>query len=131
MEKSNNQPHIILFSDPDDDCLTKQYFICVEQDLMLESSSIISAIFFALAAHYVFNLSYHPKTGILQICCYHAFACSQFILIIQQVMCGLSYGKRYWAYLQRLAPNDTLLTRPTLVVSVVLLSCAESQTQAD
>ena len=31
---------------------------------MMESSSIIAAIFFAVAAHYIFNLSYHSKTGI-------------------------------------------------------------------
>ena len=68
MEKGSNQPHIILFSNQDDECLMKQYFICVEQELMLESSSITAAIFFGVAAHYVYNLSYHPKTGIIKLC---------------------------------------------------------------
>ena len=30
---------------------------------MLESSNLVSAIFLALAAHYVVNLQYHVKTG--------------------------------------------------------------------
>ena len=39
------------------------FFVAVEQHLMLESPSIVSAIFFCIAAHYVFNLSYHSKTS--------------------------------------------------------------------
>lgn len=39
----------------------QQYFICVEQQLMLESSTLISAIFLCLAAHYIFNVEYHLK----------------------------------------------------------------------
>ena len=30
---------------------------------MMESCNIVSAIFLCLAAHYVFNLQYHRKTG--------------------------------------------------------------------
>ena len=41
----------------------QQYFVCVEQELMMESTNIVAAIFFCIAAHYIFNLSYHPKTG--------------------------------------------------------------------
>lgn len=33
---------------------------------MLESSNIISAIFFCIGAHYIFNLNYHPKSGKFQ-----------------------------------------------------------------
>ena len=40
----------------------QQYFICVEQQLMLESSNLTSAIFLCLAAHYIFNVQYHPKS---------------------------------------------------------------------
>lgn len=29
----------------------------------MESSNIVSAIYFCLAAHYVLNISYHRKTG--------------------------------------------------------------------
>lgn len=64
-EKNNNQPHIVLFSDDDSDDEDKlqQFFICVEQNLMLECSNITSAIFFCIGAHYIFNLNYHPKSG--------------------------------------------------------------------
>jgi hypothetical protein len=58
MEKDNNQPHIVLLSDQDEDDLD-QFFICVEQNLMLECSNLISAIFFCIGAHYIFNLNYH------------------------------------------------------------------------
>ena len=38
-----------------------QYFISIEQ-LMLECSTLIAALFYCMAAHYIFNLSYHPKS---------------------------------------------------------------------
>lgn len=41
----------------------QQYFICVEQQLIMETSNILSAIYFCLGAHYILNLSYHRKTG--------------------------------------------------------------------
>lgn len=62
-EKENNQPHIVLFFDEEEDSILQQYFVCVEQELMMESSNIVAAIFFCVAAHYIFNLSYHRKTG--------------------------------------------------------------------
>lgn len=59
-----NQPCIVVFRDCDDDEDTPpQFFISIEQQLMLESHNIITAIFSCIAAHYVFNLSYHKKTG--------------------------------------------------------------------
>ena len=57
-DKTNNQPHIVVFSDDNED-VTKQYFIAVEQDLMMETSTSLAALFFLFAAHYVFN--YHTK----------------------------------------------------------------------
>ena len=39
-----------------------QYFVSVEQQLMLECSTLIAVLFYYLAAHYIFNLSYHPKS---------------------------------------------------------------------
>ena len=41
----------------------KQYFNSVEAQLMMETMSLTNAVFFCLAAHYIFNLKYHPKTG--------------------------------------------------------------------
>lgn len=61
-DKQNNQPHIVLFQDEeDDDDLLGQYFIAIEQQLMLESSNIFAAVFHLLCTHYIFNLQYHPK----------------------------------------------------------------------
>ena len=34
----------------------------LEQGLMLETSNIVASIF-CVAAHYIFNLAYHAKTG--------------------------------------------------------------------
>ena len=38
-----------------------QYFIAIEQKLLLESTSLITALFNLVASHYVFNLAYHPR----------------------------------------------------------------------
>lgn len=43
--------------------MTQQFFISVEQNLMMECSNIAAAIFFCVVAHYIFNLSYHRKAG--------------------------------------------------------------------
>ena len=48
-----------MFKDEaDDEEVTGQYFISIEQTLMMESSNPMTAI---LVSHYVFNLAYHPK----------------------------------------------------------------------
>ena len=60
-EKNNQQPHIVMFQDEDDEL--NQYFVSVEQQLMLESGNLSAAIFYCLAAHYIFNLTYHKKSG--------------------------------------------------------------------
>lgn len=62
-EKENNQPHIVMFRDEEEDATMNQYFVCVEQQLMMETTNIVSAVFFCLAAHYIFNLTYHRKSG--------------------------------------------------------------------
>ena len=38
-----------------------QYYIALEQTLILESTDITTALFLLLAAHYIFNLSNHTK----------------------------------------------------------------------
>ena len=43
----------------DENC---QYFISLEGELILESQNLPSCVFNLLAAHYVFNLEYHPKS---------------------------------------------------------------------
>ena len=54
---------IVCFKKEDDEDVIKQYFITIEQQLMMESSSLLSSIFLCMAAHYMFNLSYHQKSG--------------------------------------------------------------------
>ena len=44
-----------------DSDLPQQYFVSVEQQLILESSSLESAVFLCVASHYILNLEYHPK----------------------------------------------------------------------
>jgi hypothetical protein len=41
--------------------LRPQYFIAIEQQLVIECNSLIGAMFSLLATHYVFDLGYHPK----------------------------------------------------------------------
>lgn len=51
-----------MFKDEaDDDDVTGQYFISIEQTLVMESSNPVTAVFNLLVSHYVFNLAYHPK----------------------------------------------------------------------
>lgn len=61
-DKANNHPHIICFQDEEED-LCGQYFIAVEQMLIMESSSLVTAFFFLFCAHYIFNVQYHPKAS--------------------------------------------------------------------
>ena len=52
-----------MLRDGDEDDGISQYFKSIEQELMMETSNLVSTIFFCLAAHYIFNLTYHRKTG--------------------------------------------------------------------
>lgn len=54
IDASNNHPHIILFSDPDDDVV--QFFLAVEQTLLYECPSLADSLFMLIAVHYVFNI---------------------------------------------------------------------------
>ncbi|XP_019854847.1 PREDICTED: uncharacterized protein LOC109583811 [Amphimedon queenslandica] len=56
-DKSNNCPHIVIFEGDELD----QYFIAIEQCLILECKDIPTALFLLIASHYVFNISYQPK----------------------------------------------------------------------
>lgn len=60
MDSRNNQPHIIKFRDADPE-LRPQYFIAIEQKLVIECNSLVGAMFTLLATHYVFDLGYHTK----------------------------------------------------------------------
>ena len=51
-----------MFKDvTDDEDTTGQYFISIEQTIMMECSNPVTSIFNLVVSHYVFNLAYHPK----------------------------------------------------------------------
>ena len=54
---------MVYFCDVNDssDDLAAQFFIAIEQQLMMETSNIFAAVFYLMASHYIFNLSYHNK----------------------------------------------------------------------
>lgn len=58
IDSCNNHPHIVKFIDVTSDVLP-QYFVAIEQQLLIECKSLERAIFIMLAAHYVFNMEYH------------------------------------------------------------------------
>lgn len=58
MVKGNSQPQLVIIEGEYGD----QYFVCIEEQLLLESRDLATAIFLVLASYYVFNLAYHPKT---------------------------------------------------------------------
>lgn len=60
IDKSNNQPHLIVLEDPDTD-LPTQIFVAVEQMLVQQCRSLRMGIFVMLADHYIFNMEYHSK----------------------------------------------------------------------
>lgn len=60
IDKTNNYPHIIVFSDDDDD-ITPTYFISIEQELVVECSTLKKALLCLLAVHYVFDLNYNDR----------------------------------------------------------------------
>ena len=47
----------------DEDDEATQYFVALEDELMLEASNVVSALFLCLVAHYIFNLKYHKKAA--------------------------------------------------------------------
>ena len=55
-----NQPHIIRYIDADDQVFSN-YIIVIEKQILLQSSSLLAALFVLFAVHYVFNMEYYPK----------------------------------------------------------------------
>ena len=56
-DKSNNCPHIVAIEGDE----FYQYFVAIEQSLVLECKDIPTALFSLVASHYVFNISYQAK----------------------------------------------------------------------
>lgn len=61
MNDANNHPHIIQIVDALDSDFAPQYFVAIEQSLLVECKSIKSAFFTVFVAHYVFNIEYHCR----------------------------------------------------------------------
>ena len=62
----------LLLNDEEDGAT--QYFVAVEQQLMIETTNLMAAIFFCIGGHYViFNLSYHPKCSDVWVCTREGF----------------------------------------------------------
>ena len=61
VDNSNNLPHIVKLCIVDQE-LPPQYFIALEQELIIECRpSLCEAVYLLLAVHYVFNVVYHPR----------------------------------------------------------------------
>jgi len=56
-ESGNSQPHLVVFNHDEFD----QFFIAIEQKLLMECSDLATALYLLLGSHYILNLSYHPK----------------------------------------------------------------------
>ena len=57
--------------------ITPSYFIAIEQELVVECSSLTKALFLLLAVHYIFDLAYHERT-------------KDFFLFLQEKVLGIS-----------------------------------------
>ena len=67
VDTSNNHPHIIKFADVTSDVLP-QYFVAIEQQVLIECKNLERAIFIMLAVHYVFNMEYQSR-GVARAVC--------------------------------------------------------------
>ena len=67
IKKGNGQPYIVWCTTEEDDDVTEQLFVVVEEGLMLETNSLLSALFGCMAAHYKLTFSNHwPATATTQ-----------------------------------------------------------------
>lgn len=83
---------IVMMSDSDD-CSRNEYFIMIEQDLLLKTSHFDEAVFLILAVHYVFDLEYDLRVN-------------DVLTFLQEYVCKLKCGK-----VNRSAIYSTISTR--------------------
>jgi hypothetical protein len=60
INSGNNLPHIVKLCNAGYET-SPQYFIALEQEFMMECSTLSNAIFVLIAIHYVYNVTYHPR----------------------------------------------------------------------
>ena len=58
VDRKNNHPHILMFIDGDED-IPCQFFIAVEQEITMECKDFVSALYYLISTHYVFNIAYN------------------------------------------------------------------------
>ena len=70
------------------DDVSPQYFIVVEQELLIECKDLVDALCALLAVHYVFNIEYHPRL-------------TDFFIFLEEKIIGMkpSNGKKSPTYL--------------------------------
>ena len=105
-DPDNSQPHIAVVRHDD----YNQYYVAVKRKLLTESTNVATAVFFLLATHYIFNLSYHPKV-------------TEILRFIQEKVAGIS------------SDDKGKLARSPLTTShingIVLVHDAQSQDELD
>ena len=82
----NSQPQLVIIEGDHD-----QYSVAVEQQHLLESRELPTAVFLLLATHYIFNLSYHPKAEDLL-----HFIQEKMALMSSATRITSSYGPHKW-----------------------------------
>lgn len=90
VEGAQNEPFISAFGKPGEE--KTQYFICAEQSLLTESSSLRDALLDLICYYYVFNVSY-PKS------------ISGVFLFIQHIVCNLKDSQKHPNSLTKLLKN--------------------------
>lgn len=60
IDSENNFPHIIRLIDADEG-IPDQFFIAVEQELLVKCRNICDALLVLISVHYIFNIEYNPK----------------------------------------------------------------------
>ena len=64
VDKKNNHPHILRFENRDKD-IPPQYFIVIEQDVIMECRNFTSALYYLISTHDIFNSSYNVTVKVV------------------------------------------------------------------
>ena len=73
MDRDTNQPHLLRLVGAED--LPSQYFVVVEQVVLMEVGDIMRGLYMLLALHYVFDIAYHPQLADLFLFCEDKVLC--------------------------------------------------------
>ena len=76
---STNQPMIVVMFDSEDSS-RNEYFVMIEQQLLVKTNDFRKSIFLLIAVHYVFDLEHDSTVG-------------DTLLFLQELVCDLKGGK--------------------------------------